>query len=1156
MGGSLTRKALLSMLVVLSACALSPASGDAFVRRVPDTFFGISAPSLYKMVQFSEFDELDRDASQIKAAGIDWVRGGVGWSDAEPSPPVGGTHTYNWNHADGYIGALAEHGLTALPELLAPPAWAASGAATAADCGRKSAVAAGHVSDYGAFAGAFMRRYGRNGQFWLAHPELPYQPVTRVELWNEPNWAAWCPAPDPQVFAQLLKSAGNAIHAVDSAAAVVVGGLVVLRDESDVPPGSVGMPSAEFLAQMVTAVPTLASAIDAVGIHLYESDPDVDLSLLGWLKARMRAVGLGNESLMVTEFGWHTRGGAGSLAEPLRAVGYATLAHQFPRTDCGLLGIAAHNWESEELNVLDPEHWYGIADPITGLLHPTGTAYKAEIALYEGRGPVAAPRRTIPVCGGSLPDQDGDGAPDERDHYPLDPARQTGSGESSPEDNPTSPPRVAPPRVPDSFFGVSLPSLPIDPWDQRPHYEALRDARIPVVRDKVAWSAIEPVAPSDPDHRLQWWSELDPRFLQLGLRGIRLLPSFGSPPGWAQSVSGGVDAAYGDFLGKFARRYGAGGSFWQENRHLDPGLAPRDYEIWSGANSNVGAPDGSASASEYASMYARARAALRSVDEHARAVASLGAGGEAGDAASFLRGMVVARPGLRGAIDAVYVEATAARSVSGVESVIPKVRAALEDTGNGGAPIYVGFGAPTRGTGSLTESARADFYAQVASRLARSDCGVDGAFPMAWMSAQLNPTNPWDWFGIADPVTASLSATGQAYRDTAGLMRGYQPGAPRAVVHSCFEQAPDRDGDGTPDAAESYPLDPSRSQAEESAPAAPAIDGPAAWTSSRLAAFTYSAPGATSYWCELDGQELEVCPMGGRAYSNMLVGEHEFTVRALSPQGLVGPPSQYRWTVDQTPPRTTITSGPDGLLLTDEATFAFTADEVGATFVCRLDDASWEACTSPRTYRGLADGLHSFRVIAADRAGNTQAVPQLRTFDVRATPTAPRIDEGPGEGATTGARPMFAFHGNFTTRFECRFDAEPFERCSGDATHRPEEDLAEGAHTFEVRGVGGGGKRGPATSRGFEVDATPPRVRILMVGQKTSGRTARFRFDVSDASALSRPFACRLDGKRWEPCESPWEVRRLRADRRHVLRVRVEDRPGNRTVKKVRWRVT
>jgi hypothetical protein len=81
-----------------------------------------------------------------------------------------------------------------------------------------------------------------------------------------------------------------------------------------------------------------------------------------------------------------------------------------------------------------------------------------------------------------------------------------------------------------------------------------------------------------------------------------------------------------------------------------------------------------------------------------------------------------------------------------------------------------------------------------------------------------------------------------------------------------------------------------------------------------------------------------------------------------------------------TPPVTSITSGPSGVVRSSSVTYEFASSEPGSTFECALDAAPLESCVSPKTYSGLDWGEHRFAVRAIDAAGNVDATPATRTF--------------------------------------------------------------------------------------------------------------------------------------------------------------------------------
>src|SRR6266542_2369205 len=118
---------------------------------------------------------------------------------------------------------------------------------------------------------------------------------------------------------------------------------------------------------------------------------------------------------------------------------------------------------------------------------------------------------------------------------------------------------------------------------------------------------------------------------------------------------------------------------------------------------------------------------------------------------------------------------------------------------------------------------------------------------------------------------------------------------------------------------------------------------------------------------------------------------------------------------DTNPPTTTITGGPanGSRANTRTATFSFSSSEPGSTFTCNLDYSNQGPCTSPKSYSGLADGYHSFRVQATDPSGNQDPVGAYRSWQIDATAPDTKIasnrrghgqDDGPVPVHRDGAR--------------------------------------------------------------------------------------------------------------------------------------------------------
>jgi hypothetical protein len=62
--------------------------------------------------------------------------------------------------------------------------------------------------------------------------------------------------------------------------------------------------------------------------------------------------------------------------------------------------------------------------------------------------------------------------------------------------------------------------------------------------------------------------------------------------------------------------------------------------------------------------------------------------------------------------------------------------------------------------------------------------------------------------------------------------------------------------------------------------------------------------------------------------------------------------------------------------------FWFSASEPVQGFLCKLDKGDYKPCGSPRTYKHLKQGRHTFRVKAVDLAGNVDGSPAIAHFRV------------------------------------------------------------------------------------------------------------------------------------------------------------------------------
>ena len=308
-------------------------------------------------------------------------------------------------------------------------------------------------------------------------------------------------------------------------------------------------------------------------------------------------------------------------------------------------------------------------------------------------------------------------------------------------------------------------------------------------------------------------------------------------------------------------------------------------------------------------------------------------------------------------------------------------------------------------------------------------------------------------------------------------------------------------------------------------------------TSSTSMEIAFSAVGATSFECRLDGAAFEVCT-SPKSYTGLGEGQHVFEVRGLNGFGEFGVVASHTWVVDTQGPVVAITSvDPAGDTEETQVRIDFSA-EAGSSFFCTLDGAPEAACASPFVQAGLGQGNHSFSVVAEDPLGNRgAAVTHSWTIDV--LPPVVLIDSvNPAEALTTQTSMALGFSG--APSYECRLDGAAWASCTSPQSY---SGLGDGGHSFEVRGLNAFNEPGPVASHSWTVDTQGPVVVLLAVDP--SGTSANTDFSASFSSEAGATFFCALDGGAEQSCASPFSAAGL-GQGAHSFSVVAEDALGNR----------
>ncbi len=310
------------------------------------------------------------------------------------------------------------------------------------------------------------------------------------------------------------------------------------------------------------------------------------------------------------------------------------------------------------------------------------------------------------------------------------------------------------------------------------------------VRSDALWEEAEPRPPSlgvslQPPfvgmiHHYSWRAD-DLIAGSLAAHGLRWLPIIDYSAPWAESIPGDDHSApssiadYASYAAALAARYGPGGTFWRNNASLSP-LPVETFEIWNEPDSRYfwhPAPDPDA----YARLYARARAAIVTVEPSARVIV-----GGLTRPSSFVPALIAAEPDIQGQIAGVAIHPYGP-TPQDVLSNVRSARLAMRAAGLGTVPLFVTeFGWTTHPSGAwdwASEQLRPFYIERTLAALARTDCGIASVLIYAWVTPEHNRADREDWYGISPPGAGTSP-------DTAAFAHGLRDaGSPGAVNPLC-----------------------------------------------------------------------------------------------------------------------------------------------------------------------------------------------------------------------------------------------------------------------------------------------------------------------------------------------------------------------------------
>ena len=268
----------------------------------PDAYAGrVGVAVSYDLYQ-SPVTQIQGGLAQLHAGGVSWIREDLTWAVAEPEPEV-----FDWAPFDRLLkaAALARVHVLGILDYSAP--WASSDPTRDGNAFYPPKSDA----DFASYAAAVISRYGRTGTFWAENPQLTPDPLTALEVWNEPyeSWD-WKPRPDPVAYAALASQAARAIHAVDPHSVVLMAADLASWDNGNPPHRH------SWLDSLLATDPELARLVNAIAVHPYPAPLNLGPNYRGpHLKASFGRVALIRQAelaagvrlpIWITEIGWST----------------------------------------------------------------------------------------------------------------------------------------------------------------------------------------------------------------------------------------------------------------------------------------------------------------------------------------------------------------------------------------------------------------------------------------------------------------------------------------------------------------------------------------------------------------------------------------------------------------------------------------------------------------------------------------------------------------------------------------------------------------------------------------------------------------------------------------------------------------------------------
>lgn len=248
---------------------------------------------------------------RIARGGVKSVRIALNWGDLQPTR----NGPYEWGAIDASVERAALAGIDVLPTVAGAPSWAVPTVRVPGGGGAKAParlpVSGPAAGAWKALLAAAVRRYGPNGEFWAARPQLPRRPIRAWQIWNEPNFKFFVRRPNPGEYGRLVRISSAAIASVDRGAQVILAGLFAqpkgARNPRTGKQKGINWFASDFIAAMYKRTPGVKRLFQGVSLHPYTGHFRHIKEQVEEMRSVLRAQRDAGKAIWLTEVSWSSQ---------------------------------------------------------------------------------------------------------------------------------------------------------------------------------------------------------------------------------------------------------------------------------------------------------------------------------------------------------------------------------------------------------------------------------------------------------------------------------------------------------------------------------------------------------------------------------------------------------------------------------------------------------------------------------------------------------------------------------------------------------------------------------------------------------------------------------------------------------------------------------